>query len=429
MIYSFFRIVAKISMWTYFRKIYFSGLENLPKNKPVLMSTNHTNALIDPVIIGANHNKEELHFLTRGDVFTKATDWFFGKFNMYPIFRIRDGYTQLNRNEETFNTCFRVLAKKEKIIIFSEGDCEISKQLRPLKKGTARMAFQALEEHNTDVHIVPTGISYSDHTKFRSDVIVHFGEPFKTSEFKEIYDKNKARGIKAFNRRMTEGMKGSLVNLNNLEEQPLLEYLLTIARNDLKEKTFPCLERGNQTAFDTEKATANYVNKIAEEPNEIFTPIKEKVFDYFQQLNKYQLVDKAVGKSNNWFATILLLILLPIFFLIMLPSLPLFIIADRLTEKKVKEDIFISTFRSLLFGFSYQLVFLPILLIVLGLIYGWLGVLIALLLPFLGYFYLPIKENLKHHFDRIKYNSFKRKNATEHEQLIKARQEIIEMMK
>ncbi len=427
MIYSFFRNVTKIGLWVCYRKVYISGLENLPKDKPVLVTSNHTNALMDPVVIGANYH-EEVHFITRGDLFTKSTEWFFSKFNMYPIFRIRDGYTQLDRNEETFNTCFEVLKQQQKIIIFSEGDCEITKQLRPLKKGTARMAFQALEEHDTDVYIVPTGISYTAHTKFRSDVMLHFGQPFKTSDFKEIYDKNNARGIKAFNRRMTEDMKSSLVNLNNLEEQPLLEYLLTIARNNLNEKIIPSLERGNQTRFNTEKATADYVNKIAEKPSEVFNPIKEKVFDYFQQLNKYQLADRAVGKSSNWLATILLLILFPIFFVLMLPSLPLFLIAVRLTDKRVKDPIFISTFRNLLFNLSYLLVFLPILMIVLGIIYGWVGLLIAVAVPVLGYFYLPIKENLKHHIDRVKYNSFKRKHAAEHQQLVKSRQEIVEMM-
>jgi 1-acyl-sn-glycerol-3-phosphate acyltransferase len=429
MIYSFFRQVARIGLWVYYRKIYISGLENLPKDKPVLITTNHTNALIDPVVIGANYHEEEVHFITRGDVFTKSTEWFFSKLNMYPIFRIRDGYTQLNRNEETFNTCFKVLKQKEKIIIFSEGDCEITKQLRPLKKGTARMVFQALEEHDTDVYVVPTGISYTNHTKFRSDLMLHFGKPFKTSDFKEVYDKNKARGIKTLNRRLTEGMKGSLVNLNNLEEQPLLEYLLTMTRNNLDEKVIPSLEKGNQTRFNTEKATADYVNKITEESSEIFNPIKEKVFDYFQQLSKYQLVDKAVGKNSNWLATILLLILFPIFFVLMLPSLPLFLISDRLTDKKVKDPIFISTFRNFLFNFSYLLVYLPILMIVLGIIYGWIGLLIAVAIPVLGYFYLPIKENLRHHLDRIKYNSFKSKYASEHEQLVKSRQEIVEMMK
>jgi 1-acyl-sn-glycerol-3-phosphate acyltransferase len=428
MLYPFLRNVARIGLWVYFRKIYISGLENLPKNKPVLLTTNHTNALIDPVIIGANY-REPIHFLTRGDVFSKYTAWFFSKLNMYPIYRIRDGYEQLGKNEATFNTCFEVLKKQQKIIIFSEGDCEITKSLRSLKKGTARMVFQALEEHDTDVYIVPTGISYTDPTKFRSDAMIHFGKPFKTSEFKEIYDKNKARGIKSLNNKLTDAMKGSLVHLNNLEEVPFLEHLLTINRTDFKEKTFPCLEKGNPMRFDMEKNTAEYVNKMLKAPAETFAAAKDKVFDYFQQLSKYEITDRVVGKKTNWLATILLLILLPIFFVLMLPSLPLFLIANRLTAAKVKDPIFISTFRNFLFNFSYLLVYLPILLIVLGLIYGWTGILMALLIPILGYFFLPITESLKYHFEKIRYNSFKRKHPEEHSALVKTRQEIVQMMK
>lgn len=428
MIYTFLKQVARISLLGHFRKIYISGLENVPRDKPVLFTPNHTNALVDPVVIAANQFPPT-HFLTRADVFVKGVLWLFNRLHMYPIYRIRDGFDTLTKNEETFKKCFQILQKKGQIIIFSEGECEVTRKLMPLKKGTARMAFQALEEYNTDICIVPVGITYTAHTAFRSEIILHFGNAFQTTEFKEIYDKNKARGIKSFNEHLTTEMKNSMVNLNDLEEEQLLDYLLIIVRNEEQQKAFPLTVWSNENRLRAEQKAAELINNLTDDPSEALNDTKEKVFHYFQQLKKYKLKDSFINKKGNWLTTFFLLLLFPIFFVAMLPSLPLFLFADYYAKNKVKQDIFVSTFRAFLFGFVYQLVLLPIFAIALIAFMGWQGLLIAILIPIMGYLYLPIKDALNQNLGLLRYAAFCRKNKEKNNKLVKIRAELVEMLK
>ena len=70
--------------------------------------------------------------------------------------------TSLNDGDTAFEICFDVLKNNGNVLIFAEGDCERMKKLRRLKKGTARMAFQAYKDFGADVHIVPMSINYTE---------------------------------------------------------------------------------------------------------------------------------------------------------------------------------------------------------------------------------------------------------------------------
>ena len=272
-------------MRAYFKKIHYLGFENIPFDQPVLFAVNHTNALVDPVVLGAFMSKP-VHFLTRADVFQPATEPILRKLNMYPIYRMRDGYHLLSKNEITFAKCFEVLQKKGQIIIFPEGDCFANKQLRPLKKGTARMAFQALDEFGVNVQIIPTSINYTNHSAFRSEVMVAFGEPFGIEDFKEIHQKNKARGIKAFNQQLKTAMKKNLVHLDNLENKELLEALLPIARTVSTARRFPIFDKKENSRLNAEKSVADYINHLDNTPEtEVMNNFKKQVFNFTQQLH------------------------------------------------------------------------------------------------------------------------------------------------
>ena len=59
------------------------------------------------------------------------------------------GYTReknILKNDATYEKTYELLGKNDWIVIFPEGDCVQEKHLRPIKKGTARMAFGAMEK-------------------------------------------------------------------------------------------------------------------------------------------------------------------------------------------------------------------------------------------------------------------------------------------
>jgi hypothetical protein len=70
-----------------------------------------------------------------------------------------------------------VLKKKGAVLIFSEGVCKNEPGLRPLKKGTARLAYMAFNEKPVhEVSIVPVSISYSSFTAVPLNVRIKAGK-------------------------------------------------------------------------------------------------------------------------------------------------------------------------------------------------------------------------------------------------------------
>ncbi len=170
----------------YFKKIRVVGLENIPKKKAILFVSNHQNALIDPLLI-ASLCPRELNFLTRAGVFGNSfIKALLSSINMLPIYRIGDGLTNLHKNEEIFQKCYKILGEKGTILIFPEGNHNIRRRIRALSKGFTRIVFGALERNpELEIIVLPIGINYSNAKKYASSVSIYFGEPISVNELKK----------------------------------------------------------------------------------------------------------------------------------------------------------------------------------------------------------------------------------------------------
>jgi 1-acyl-sn-glycerol-3-phosphate acyltransferase len=144
---------------------------------PVILACNHPNSFLDALIIGS-HYKHPVHFLARGDVFSKPlVNRLLRAINMIPVYRITEGREQLKYNEDTFEECLNVLENNGTVLIFSEGVCKNEYSLRPLKKGTARLAYMAWNDreiNNLSIH--PVSISYSSFTNLQVVAYVREGK-------------------------------------------------------------------------------------------------------------------------------------------------------------------------------------------------------------------------------------------------------------
>ena len=66
-----------------------------------------------------------------------------------------------------------------------EGNHGDKQRLRPLVKGTMRIALRAQEKfgNNQGVKIVPVGLDYEDYQKFFQDLLIIYGQPVEVSEY------------------------------------------------------------------------------------------------------------------------------------------------------------------------------------------------------------------------------------------------------
>lgn len=177
-------LLVKLALLLYYSKIKVVGKENIPKNKAVLIIANHQNALIDPILI-ATHLGTKPYFLTRASIFknpivAKLLDYI----RMIPIFRVRDGLENMEKNQETFDRSIQILSNKRMILIFGEGNHSLQRNLRPLKKGFARIVINTLEKYpELDLLILPVGINYGNHKKSGSKICLNIGKPFSPKAY------------------------------------------------------------------------------------------------------------------------------------------------------------------------------------------------------------------------------------------------------
>ncbi len=95
---------------------------------------------------------------------------------MLPVYRTREGVENLSENYKTFEACIEIFKKNGLVTIYSEGQCINEWHLRPLKKGTARLALKAWEE-GIPLRVLPLSINYSSFTRFGKNMFLFFGEP------------------------------------------------------------------------------------------------------------------------------------------------------------------------------------------------------------------------------------------------------------
>lgn len=179
--YYTFWLIVKIGLGYYFKRIKVSGIENIPKNTPVIFGANHENAFIDALLI-TTRTSRFTHYLVRADVFKNAfVRGVFKSFNMLPVYRIRDGFKRLKSNSTIFETCHKALAKGRSLILFPEGKHDIRRVPRKLTKGISRIALGTMNEDNPpkELYVVPVGLNYTDHKSFRSSVHIIYGKAIK----------------------------------------------------------------------------------------------------------------------------------------------------------------------------------------------------------------------------------------------------------
>jgi len=209
-LYKVVKWIVSRALRVYFSHIEIVGEEHIPKDKPFLLVPNHQNAFLDALILGAL-GPRPLHFLTRQDVFTKKTTPWLSKLNMLPVYRIKDGFSNLEKNQAIFKACHRVFADGGAVMIFPEGNHGEHHYLRPLTKGAARLVLEAQTQQDQEIVVVPCGINFFAHRTPRTRLTLVYGEPFSVKDFLETYKENEQSGLKALKDEMARRMKECLV--------------------------------------------------------------------------------------------------------------------------------------------------------------------------------------------------------------------------
>jgi glycerol-3-phosphate O-acyltransferase/dihydroxyacetone phosphate acyltransferase len=177
----------------YFRRIELFHPERVPLRVSVLFASNHPGSITDSFIIGA-FVPRQVHFVATVQLFRfKPLAWLLKQCGIIPVNRLKDDPRAMRSVLDTFEACFKVLEQGGAVGIFPEGITYNDSQLKTVKTGAARMALELEHRHGgkLGLEIVPVGLTYSAKERYRSEALVHFGEPIlRPAPFKEAMCKN-----------------------------------------------------------------------------------------------------------------------------------------------------------------------------------------------------------------------------------------------
>tara|TARA_X000001036_G_scaffold425784_1_gene452406 strand:- start:106 stop:1158 length:1053 start_codon:yes stop_codon:yes gene_type:complete len=211
LVYQVIKYYCRFLIRFFFGKVEIIGREKIPNDQPVIYSSNHQNAFMDALIIGGLSPKTT-YSVTRSDVFKKKFEWFMDAIKMIPIYRIRDGFSQLAKNQETFRKINRYLSQRNALTIFSEGNHGNDFFLRNLSKGSARIALEAQEKmDHLDLQIIPVGLNYFHHQRPLHKILIVYGKPIYVKDFLSLYMEQKAKGVNQLRETIDQGMRNCLL--------------------------------------------------------------------------------------------------------------------------------------------------------------------------------------------------------------------------
>ena len=131
----------------YYPVIHVTHPERLPKEGATLYIANHSNSLIDPVVIGITANRP-VRFLAKAPLFTvPVLGTVMKAIGMIPAYRGQDdkSSSSVRRNVESLNVAGENLAKGLPMGIFPEGKSHDLVHMEQVKTGAARIAQRAVE--------------------------------------------------------------------------------------------------------------------------------------------------------------------------------------------------------------------------------------------------------------------------------------------
>ncbi len=295
-LYSFLRPFVDRHLKRSFRRYEVVGLENIPQNAACIFAANHTNTLMDALVLLCM-SREKKVFIARGDIFKRP---FIAKImhflRILPIYRIRDGYKSVkDNNAEIIEKATDVIHDEVKLFLYPEAAHRTKHSLRQLSKGIFHIAFKANEDfgHEKPVYIIPIGIEYGDYFRYRSTALINIGEPINVTEFvNQNKDENEAVVMNRLRESLTEKLSKQISFIPDNEEnyEAIWEMTKMKSKFRLYEPLTERLERNQKTI----KEILEWKEREPEKAKETF----ERVDKFTKKRKKKGISIFSVTKEN-----------------------------------------------------------------------------------------------------------------------------------
>lgn len=417
--------LAKIYVRATFKRFYSKhiilGAENIPTHGPVIFAPNHLNALMDALAIhSATPDNYSTVFLARADMFRKKKVADFLRFaKIMPAFRIRDGFEQLEKNNEVFEKCVEVLERGNTMGIMPEGNQELEFRIRPLVKGIFRVAFAAQQKIGLEksVKIIPVGLDYGSLLKSQNHIIINFGKAIDVIDYMADYAENPVLAINKLRDDLRLKMGELVVNLDSKDNYQSFEQVTKLSNLSVLQHLK--LEKNITNLFLVRQQIGKKLLALESDNPHLTNELNEYCNEFIQLKTEYKLHEanfdlKHRNLTEDFVSILSFLILAPIFAIgFILNFLPFFIPVWIRKKLKVKFEGFYTSLQYGIGIITFPLFYLiqSLLIVTINSVSAWYIVLLLALHYLFGKWAIKIYKQFRKFIGAKAHNRLMKNNS------------------
>lgn len=219
------RLITKLAGWAVAVFYDIGRTGPLAPDGPVLVTANHPNALVDPLVIFRTAGRPTRP-LAKAPLFEQAIMGSVLKgLGGLPVYRKQDDPAQMHLNERTFDAAIAALQAGEAVQIYPEGQSHSEPSLAPLRTGAARIALMAEEraQWRLGLRIQPVGLTYARKHLFRGQALAAYGEPFEVAGLRAEYERDPHEAVRALTALVQERLERVTLNFEHPGDQELVD--------------------------------------------------------------------------------------------------------------------------------------------------------------------------------------------------------------
>jgi 1-acyl-sn-glycerol-3-phosphate acyltransferase len=358
--YNFLRPYVDRMSLACFSRYRYTGRENIPDNAAVIYAPNHSQALMDALVVLAIDKSPKV-FVARADIFKKPTIrkilWFL---KMLPINRMRDGRESLQENERIANQVVKALREDVSFCILPEGTHQAANSLLPLRKGLFRIALQANADFGDKkpVYIVPVGITFGNYFRYLSTMLCQIGTPINVTEFvKNHPQKSEAELINELRDILTQKLKENILYIPHNENYTGTMELCHIC-NQQQIKALHLDNHSLKARLMAARTTVKQLQSAFEKSQQSTQNLIDRAKQFYQKRKKAGIGFTSILLDKQFKTLIInklwLLLGLPYFIFSFFANLLLMLVFG-FTLPGIKDKAFVNSFKVVL-----QVIFIPL---------------------------------------------------------------------